>query len=222
MAILTCSGVLFDLDGVLADSTAAVERHWRQFADRAGLAVADVLRGAHGSRSVDVIADLVPAPDVEAHTRWFDELEIDDVAGCIALPGAVELLADLPPPRWAIVTSCGHDLALARLRAAGLPEPRHLVSGDQVTAGKPDPQGYLLGAATLDASPADVVVFEDAPAGAEAGRRAGATVVALTTTHRRDDVAADHHVADLRAVTVVGAVASFVELRLDPVATSGG
>jgi sugar-phosphatase len=214
MTILTCSGVLFDLDGVLADSTAGVERHWLQFAERMGLPADDVLRVAHGSRSIDVITRLVPAAEIEAQTRWFDELEIDDVADVVALPGAIDLLGDLPPPRWAVVTSCGHDLALARLRAAGLPEPRHLVSGDQVAAGKPDPEGYLLGAGRLGIVAGDAVVFEDAPPGAEAGRRAGATVVALETTHRRDEVAADRHIGDLRDVAVVGSVGSFLELEL--------
>lgn len=173
MLELSPAGVLFDLDGVLVDSASAVERHWHAFAARRGLQVDHVATAAHGRRSADVIAALVPAGQADAETAWFEALEISDTDDVVALPGAVEVLAQLPTTSWGIVTSCGRDLAVARLDASGLPIPRILISADDVAAGKPDPQGYLLGSGALGVPAARVVVFEDAPAGAAAGRAAG-------------------------------------------------
>jgi mannitol-1-/sugar-/sorbitol-6-phosphatase len=202
VAEVTCSGVLFDLDGVLADSTTAVERHWVQFALRRGLVPGEVIKTAHGRRSVDVIGDLVSAAEVDTEAAWFERLEVLDAADVAELPGAAVLLAELPADRWGIVTSCGRDLAMARLKAAEVPVPRVLISGDQVAVGKPDPEGYLLGIAQLGCDAVATVVFEDAPSGVEAGRRAGATVVGLTTTHGMNELAVHHLIADLRSVEV--------------------
>jgi mannitol-1-/sugar-/sorbitol-6-phosphatase len=202
VAEVTCSGVLFDLDGVLADSTAAVERHWIRFALRRGLDPAGVIRTSHGRRSVDVIGDLVSPAEVEREAAWFERLEVLDTSDVVVLPGAAVLLADLPTDRWGIVTSCGRDLAMARLGAAEVPVPRVLISGDQVVVGKPDPAGYLLGIAQLGCDAVATVVFEDAPSGVEAGRRAGATVVGLTTTHGANELAVHHLIGDLRSVEV--------------------
>lgn len=125
----------------------------------------------------------------------FERDEVADVAGVVALPGAQELLARTDRP-LAIVTSCTTALAQARLRAAGLPEPRVLVTADLITRGKPDPEPFLLGARRLDVAPDRCVVLEDAPAGIAAGRAAGATVIALRTTHPDDDLRDAHAVAD--------------------------
>jgi mannitol-1-/sugar-/sorbitol-6-phosphatase len=207
LAALSCSSILFDLDGVLADSTSAVERHWIQFAHRRGLVPDEVIKSAHGRRSVDVISGLVAPEDVDVEAAWFENLEMLDTADVVALPGATVLIASLPADRWGVVTSCGRDLASARLRAAGLPVPRTLISGDQVIAGKPDPEGYLLGIAELGRGGV-TVVFEDAPSGVEAARRAEATVVGLTTTHAAYELDVHHLVADLRSVGVVYARSS--------------
>jgi mannitol-1-/sugar-/sorbitol-6-phosphatase len=203
---LLCSGVLFDLDGVLADSTTAVERHWRTFALRRGLVPGDVVRVAHGRRSIDVISALVPQRELDLEASWFERLEVDDTADVVVLPGARELADALSSDRWGIVTSCGGELAEARLHAAGLPIPDILINGDQVDAGKPDPQGYQLGIAALGGNAQSTVVFEDAPAGIEAGRRSGAIVVGVATTHAAHELPAHHIVADLRNVEVMSDV----------------
>lgn len=200
---LSPGGLLFDLDGVLADSTAAVQRHWRAFAERRGLVPEDVLDIAHGRRSTEVIADLVSAGEAAEEAAWFEALEVADTSDVVALPGAAELLEKLPAHVWTVVTSCGRDLAAARLAASGLPSPIALISGDDVTRGKPDPQGYLLGLAALRVEATKVVVFEDAPAGVAAGRAAGATVVGLTTTHAGHQLDASHLVGDLRSVELL-------------------
>ena len=213
MIELEALGILFDLDGVLVDSGAAVERHWRAFAARIDIAPETMLRAAHGRRSFDVIADLVAPERHLEEARWFEDLEVDDVEGVAALPGATELLAALPPHRWAIVTSCGARLATARLIAAGLEAPANLISADDVTAGKPDPDGYRQGMRALAVDPGRTIVFEDAPAGILAGRAAGATVIGVATSHSQSELGGDHVVRDLASVTVAEQPGSVV-LRL--------
>jgi len=202
-ASLICRAILFDLDGVLADSTAAVERQWRAFAGRHALDGDAVMRVIHGRRAVDSVRALVPHADVDAEIARLIEDETTDVADIVALPGAAELLAALPAGRWTVVTSGVRQVAEARLRAAGLPVPPHLVAADEITRGKPDPEGYLKGAAALGVAPADCLVVEDAPAGAAAARAAGMRLVALTTTHDADAMAgADIVVPTIAALTV--------------------
>jgi sugar-phosphatase len=180
--------LLVDLDGTLIDSEGAVRRAWGGFAVRHGLDADTVTKDAHGRPSRETIRALLPdLPDLDAETARFEADEVADVEGIVALPGARELLAG-PGRPLAIVTSCTTALARARLRAAGLPEPDVLVTADAITHGKPDPEPFLLGARRLGVDPADCVVLEDAPAGIASGRAAGATVIALRTTHPDADL----------------------------------
>ncbi len=179
--------LLFDLDGVLADSIAAVERAWRAWAARVGADGDAVLRVVHGRRAVDTLRTVAPTLDVVGERVWLEEQETIDTADVVAIPGAAELLARLPADRWAGVTSGTRPVARARLRAAGLPAPRLLITAEDITRGKPDPEGYLAAAARLGVAPAACVVVEDAPAGAAAARAGGMRLVALTTTHPADD-----------------------------------
>ncbi len=139
---------------------------------------------AHGRPSIATIRELLPNADHEAENREVERREIEDVEGVVPLPGALELLQALPLDRWAIVTSCTKRLAYVRIRAAGLPEPKFIVTSDDVTRGKPDPEPYVKGAGALSFGPSDCIVVEDAPAGIRAGKAAGARVVALQTTER--------------------------------------
>jgi mannitol-1-/sugar-/sorbitol-6-phosphatase len=177
------TSLLFDLDGTLVDSRAVVERQWRRLCDRLGLDFAEVLGVLHGVRSVDVIRAVAPGADAEAEAALLDAAEQDDSEGLVVVRGAPELLDRLPRGSWGIVTSGHRTLAEGRLRAVGLPVPEVMVCGDEVAAGKPDPEGYLAGARLLGAPPRRCVVFEDAPAGIQAARAAGMAVVAITTTH---------------------------------------
>jgi sugar-phosphatase len=182
MTSIRCRGVLFDLDGVLVDSTPAVERVWAWWARKHGFEPDEVVKRAHGRPSITTIRELLPDADHAAEDREVQRREIADIEGLIPLPGAIELLQALPLDRWAIVTSCTRDLAHVRIAAAGLPKPRHLVTSTDVTRGKPDPEPYLKGAQFLGVNAADCLVVEDAPAGIRAGKAAGARVVALRTT----------------------------------------
>jgi len=179
---IRCRGVLFDLDGVLVDSTPAVARVWAGWAHEHGFDPGEVVRKAHGRPSITTIRELLPNADHPAENREVERREIADIEGVVPLPGAMELLQALPLDRWAIVTSCTRALAAVRIGAAGLPKPKHLVTSTDVQHGKPDPEPYLKGAQILGVPAADCLVVEDAPAGIRAGKAAGARVLALRTT----------------------------------------
>jgi sugar-phosphatase len=167
---LRCDGVLFDCDGVLVDSDASVDLSWRRWAEAVGLEP-DALDGiVHGRRSEDTIADLLPADRQAAATELIERIEVEDAARVTAIAGASDLIAALPAGRWAGTRA----LATARLAAAGLPVPDVLVTADDVTNGKPDPEGYRTAALRLGYDPARTVVLEDAPSGVLAARAAGA------------------------------------------------
>jgi sugar-phosphatase len=182
MIPIQCRGLLFDLDGVLVDSTPAVARAWAGWAREHGFEADEVVKKAHGRPSISTIRELLPHADHAAEDREMERREIADVEGVIPLPGAMELLQALPLERWAIVTSCTRALAHVRIGAAGLPKPKHLVTSTDVGHGKPDPEPYLKGAQILGVPAADCLVVEDAPAGVLAGKAAGARVLALRTT----------------------------------------
>jgi len=150
---IECGGLLFDLDGVLVDSTPAVARAWSAWAARHGFEAAEVVRKAHGRPSMTTIRELLPDGDHETENREMERCEIGDVEGVVALPGAMELLEALPPGRWTIVTSCTRPLAKVRIAAARLLVPDKLVTSSDVNRGKPDPEPYLAGAARLELAP---------------------------------------------------------------------
>jgi sugar-phosphatase len=206
-----CRGVLFDLDGVLVDSTPAVARVWAGWAREHGFDPDDVVRKAHGRPSIATIRELLPHANHAAEDREVERREIADVKGVIPLPGAMKLLQALPPQHWAIVTSCTRPLAGVRIGVAGLPKPRHLVTSTDVKHGKPDPEPYLKGAQYLGVPASDCIVIEDAPAGIRAGKAAGARVLALRTT------ATD---AELQQAGSDWIVDNLTELFLDPLSTS--
>jgi len=219
MVELTCKGLLFDLDGVLVDSTPAVARVWTKWASEHGFDPEDIVRRAHGRPSLTTIRELLPDADHEAENRIVEQGEINDTEGVVPLPGARELLSSLPENRWTIVTSCTRKLAEVRLRAAGLPIPRDMLTCDDVRRGKPDPEPYLKGASILDVSAARCLVFEDAPAGIRSGKGANALVVAFTTTATLPELeaaGADWIVKGCDRVSVLNAnSANHVRLRLD-------
>jgi mannitol-1-/sugar-/sorbitol-6-phosphatase len=175
-------GILFDLDGVLVDSTPAVARCWARWAVQYGFNADEVVRQAHGRPSIVTLRELMPNGDYEEENRKMEEWEIADTDGVVPLPGVIEILRALPPDQWTIVTSCTPPLAEVRIRVAGLPRPQKIVTSGDVKRFKPDPDPYLKGAELLGLEPADCVVVEDAPAGIRAGRAAGSRVLALRTT----------------------------------------
>jgi len=205
MAQLECDAILFDLDGVLIDSTSCITRHWEAWTRRHGLEVAVVMQVAHGIRTVETIRLVAPHLDAEKEAGRFTAVEIADTEGVVVIEGASQLLKELPDDVWGIVTSGGNELAVARLRRAGLPIPRVLVTGDDVRQGKPSPEPYLVGAKRLGMAVERCVVVEDSPAGIEAARTAGMQVIGITATHSREGLLGSTVVIDrLSALRVVG------------------
>jgi sugar-phosphatase len=204
MAEFRCKAFLFDMDGVLVDSRAVVERTWQRWAaERHPIDLVKLLHVAHGRKARDTLLIMAPGLATDTEVAWLDATELADVEGLRVLPGAKELVAALPRDRWAIVTSCGRDLARVRLGSVGLPEPEELIVAEEVERGKPAPDGYRLGAERLGFEPRDCIVFEDAPAGVAAGKAAGARVLALTTNYAPEHLQeADATITDLRSIHV--------------------
>jgi mannitol-1-/sugar-/sorbitol-6-phosphatase len=198
---LTCTAVLFDVDGTLVDSAASMERAWRVWAAEYGVDIDTLLRVHHGMRTTETVALFLPPAVRAAAAERMDALELADDADIVPIPGAARLLAGLPPDRWAVVTSGSVPLATSRMAAAGLPWPAVAVTAESIAEGKPDPSCYLLAASLLDAPPARCLVVEDAPAGVRAGKAAGATVLGLTTSHPAPALdGADYVLPSLEAV----------------------
>ncbi len=186
MPTFSCSAILFDLDGVLVDSTRAVDREWREWAARKGVDGDAIMAIAHGVRTIEVIRRVAPHLDAEAEANAIENHEAGDQAGVTVMPGAVELVKSIPDGRWGVVTSGSRLLATNRLRYCGLPVPHVLVTSDDVTNGKPHPEPYLKGAMGLGFEPVDCLVIEDAPAGIQSAHAGGMKIVGITSTYKAD------------------------------------
>ena len=183
MPEFACSAILFNLDGVLVDSTRSVERQWRVWAAEHGLDVKMLLAVTHGLRTIETIARVAPHLNVQSEVDRIEAREAADTEGVEVMAGARELVASIPANRWAVVTSGTRLLATARLNLARIPIPHVLVTAEDVVNGKPDPEPYRKGAERLGLSPSECIVIEDAPAGIASGRAAGARVIALAGTY---------------------------------------
>jgi sugar-phosphatase len=215
---ISCAALLFDLDGVLINSTPAVARVWSKWALERGFNPEEVVSRAHGRPSLTTIRDYLPNADHEAENREVERREIADLEGVIPLPGALDLLGSLPVDRWTIVTSCTRALAEVRIRAAGLPLPRKMITSNDIQHGKPHPEPYMKGAAILGFLPEDCVVVEDVPAGVRAGKSAGARVIAFTTTVQPaalKEAGADRILKNCGDVRLLNSVMN-LRLALDP------
>jgi len=201
---IQADALLFDNDGTLVSSLESVYRCWTRWAEEYGITAEEFARvELHGRPAAEIAADLLPADRVPEAVVRIEQLEVEDVEGGVhLLPGTRALLDSVPADRWAVVTSATRRLAEARLDEAGI-RPKTLIAADDITRGKPDPEPFLLAARRLGVDPAHCVVFEDAPAGLQAGRSAGMTTVALTTTHQAAELHADIVVSDLSAVSAL-------------------
>jgi sugar-phosphatase len=203
MLTFLCSAILFDLDGVLLDSTGAVDREWREWAREQGVDEEKVIAIAHGVRTIEVIQAVAPHLDAEAETRKLESREVDHLEGVAVMPGAADLVRAIPDGRWCVVTSGSRPLASARLRWAGIPVPKVLVTAEDVRNGKPDPEPYLKAAERLGVEPKDCLVVEDAPAGIQSAHAGGMKVVGMASTFDASELkAADGVVVKLSQIKV--------------------
>jgi sugar-phosphatase len=207
-----CRAILFDLDGVLVDSAECVEKTWREWARRHHLDPDRVIALAHGRRAIETVRLIAPELSADAELAELAASEAT-TEGVYEITGARELLERLPASGWGVVTSGIRSVAEFRLRYTRLPLPTVMVCADEITRGKPDPEGYLTAAARLGRAAADCVVIEDTPAGIESAHAAGMRVVAITTTYPLERLTdADAVVERLTDLTVVN---MGVEMQID-------
>jgi mannitol-1-/sugar-/sorbitol-6-phosphatase len=184
MLTFLCSAILFDLDGVLVDSTKAVARAWRRWAEENQVETSKVEAIMHGRRTIEIVRTVAPHLNADAEAKTIERrgAEGDGKDGVTVMPGVAELLALLPMDRWAVVTSGTRLVATSRLKLAGLPVPEVMVPADDVTQGKPHPEPYLKAALLLAVNPAECLVIEDAPAGIQSAHAGGMKAVGITST----------------------------------------
>ena len=204
----SCRALLLDLDGVLVDSEAAIEQRWRQWAAFRDVPFEEVEAVYHGRPAFEVIREVAPHLDADAETERMSDTVAAAPEKLSAFEGAAALLADLPEGRWTIATSGRHRTATNRLSHVGLPIPDALVTADDVERGKPHPEPYRLAAERLGVAPEHCLVLEDAPAGVEAGRRAGARVIGVATGHPPDALS-----------TADAVVSSVADVHVEPTET---
>jgi sugar-phosphatase len=215
MTTFHCAAILFDLDGVLVDSTRSVERQWRTWAREHGIDGDKVMTVGHGVRAVEVVRAVAPHLDAEAEVRKLEAREAVDQDGVAAMPGAIELVGSIPEGRWGVVTSGTRHLATARLRLFGIPIPKVLVTSDEVVKGKPHPEPYLKGAELLGVNPAECLVIEDAPAGIQSAHASGMTVIALASTYPASALSeADDVVQKLQQIRVAQDGGGMLEISI--------
>lgn len=200
---VNASALLFDNDGVLVDSHAAAASAWAIWATEYAPGWEwDVPENA-GRRAEDKVRERVSeALFAEANSR-INELEQLTAGSTVALAGAVSLVSSLATGVWTVCTSANAQLGRARLEAAGIPVPAELVTGDDVSRGKPFGDPYALGASRLGVDPSLCVVFEDATAGVLSARAAGVGFV-VGVSSRALGTGADVVVEDLRGITFDG------------------
>ncbi|MEV8325197.1 HAD-IA family hydrolase [Kitasatospora sp. NPDC056731] len=214
---LTARALLLDMDGTLVNSDAVVERCWHRWAEQHGLDPVAVLAVAHGRQGHATMAELLPDRPVElnlADNRRMLAAERADTDGVVPIPGAAAFLTALNGLPHALVTSADEPLARVRMGAAGLPMPPVLVTAESVGASKPDPEGFLKGAAALGFAPADCLAFEDSDAGITAARAAGIRVIGIgprATAHRPDA-----HAATLDNITVTTTPDGVITVSIHP------
>lgn len=216
-------GCLFDLDGTLIDSYPVVNRSWTKLAVKHHLDPAYVLRVIHGRPASESIRELLQDQDpvvIEQEIKWMEKLESEDTDGILAIEGAIQFLNSLNDHQipWAIVTSGTYPVASARIKAMNLPSPSQLITADLITKGKPDPEPFLLGAEKLGIDIEACVVFEDAPAGIQAGIASKAQTVGILSHHDLESQFTIDCIKDFRQARIQTEDNHFV-MRLAPLST---
>lgn len=185
------SAALFDLDGVLVDTETEYTRIWNDIESHYPTGIENFALKIKGNTLPRILDTYFPGEEVQADIcRMLKEreeaMEYHIFAGVEAF--LADLVANGVPA--AIVTSSG-TAKMERLFAAltGFRSYFGAVLTDaDVTRSKPDPEGYMKAAARLGAKPEECIVFEDSYSGLQAGRSAGARVVALATTNPHDSL----------------------------------
>jgi mannitol-1-/sugar-/sorbitol-6-phosphatase len=153
-------GVLFDMDGVLIDSTSADERSWLRWARFHGMERTFSPQSTHGRRTIDTIRLLRPDLDALVELDRMEAFDAEETDGIVLLAGVETVISALPPNSWTIVTSASEQVMKTRLRRAGLKFPPNMVTADSVTRGKPHPEPYLMAANVLNLEPPECLASD--------------------------------------------------------------
>lgn len=211
---LQASAMLFDMDGTLVDSTAVVESFWRDFAAEHDLGIAELLDFSHGRQTIDTLRNFLPhgPKDLALLAASLETQELTRTQGITQIPGAGSFIESLGQIPFAVVTSAGRALAISRLQAAELPVPEVLISAEDVLAGKPSPEGYLLAASALGVDISDCLAFEDAPAGLQAAVNSGAQTI-VVGSHESPLTRRLTRISDYTQIRLINGTLDWVEIR---------
>lgn len=213
-APLACKAILFDLDGVLVNSAECVERTWRAWSSRHGLSADEVIAVAHGRRTAETIHAIAPHLDVASEVMNLEAREAMTSEGVYEVEGARQLIAALPVGCWAIVTSGTRVIASFRLNLVDIPIPEVMVCADEISHGKPHPEGYLTAASQLGFPPRDCVVIEDTPPGIDAAHAGGMRAIAVATTYPRTKLVAADAIVERLADLDVSVSGGLIQIRI--------
>lgn len=188
-------GVIFDMDGVLVDSAAAHFESWQRLAQERGAApISEAqFKSTFGGRNSEIIAEWFGETDAARSKALGDRKESlyrEIIRHAVPpMPGAKELIDRLADEDIAMaIGSSGPPENVRMICAAmGLTDAfRAIVTGADVSRGKPDPEVFLRAAEGMSLARDQCVVIEDAPLGIEAARRAGMKCIGLTSSHAAD------------------------------------
>jgi mannitol-1-/sugar-/sorbitol-6-phosphatase len=188
MKTLQCDAFLFDVDSTLVNSSACIESVWRIWSEKYGFELEQVLAAVHGRKISETLGMIAPEMNAEKFLVEIQNIALHAFKNVREVKGAKTFLSKLPPESWAISTSGARQVSLSSMNNAGLPLPAAVVAAEDVVHGKPDPEPYIRAAKLLGVKAENCIVFEDSLAGIQSGRTAGATVIALTTTHRAEEL----------------------------------
>ena len=181
MESLDCKAILFDMDGTLIDSNEASETIWKHWTQLRGISMDQIRAVHHGRRPEETIALVAPQLNAVQEAKFIYEDQSTCRRGIHPIPGANAFYELVPAGTCGIVTAATQEILNLRFEIVGLKPPPICVTAEKLKNGKPDPEGYLKCAAQLGIPAKDCVVFEDAPAGLIAAKRAGMRSVAVLT-----------------------------------------
>ena len=207
---MTARGVIWDLDGVLADTTEAHFRAWQEVLSAAEIPfdreTFDRVFGMNNIGTLTLLLGRVPTKQEVAEIAGRKERIFRQLAGQLVcpMPGAIRMLAELQQAGWlqAVASSAPQENIDLIVDAFGIRRYfAAILSGALLPAGKPDPALFIAAAGALQLSPRQCVVLEDAPVGVEAACRAGMPCIAVATTRPPETLGPGPVFASLEAVT---------------------
>jgi HAD hydrolase, family IA, variant 3 len=213
---IRAKALLFDLDDTLVRSTPSIESAWKRFSRRHQLpfeAVRELLPGRRGSDIVSTFFPAMPHGQIVRELALVRKDELESAHTVEPVNGAAGFLADLTGRQWAVVTAAPKTIMMARLNGAGLPAPEIAVCAEDVSIGKPSPEGFLTAARRLGANPSDCLGFEDSSVGFAALETCGTRIIEVFSAAGRQCSSAIAAISDYSRLSVRSG-GSWVEIEI--------